>query len=93
MISKLWGALMLKLSRLIVAIENAFHKKEPSEETTYTTPDDFDTKHADIDIAKRRKKAICDSHDYCEQCVFFHGYCILAYDSDEGIPCYWEVDE
>lgn len=89
MLTKLWSALMLKLTRLIVAIKNAFRKKEPSEETEWK-PDEIDTWKA----TRMTIKETCQECDYCEECGFYdyEKGCIFA-ESPEGIPCYWEVDE
>lgn len=90
MLTKLWSLLMLKLTRLIVAIKNAFKKHErPSEETEANEPE------AEAKTERRKAiKAVCEGRDYCEECGFY-GHekgCVFA-ESDEGIPCYWEVDE
>ncbi len=82
---------MLKLSRLIVKIENAFRKKEPTslKETEANEPE------AEAETERRKAiKAVCESRDYCEKCGFYNYEkgCVFA-DDDEGIPCYWEVDE
>lgn len=92
MLTKLFGALMLKLSRLIVAVKNAFRKKEP------TSSEDTKANEPEAEAKTERYKAIkavCEGCDYCEDCMYFEGFdfgCLFA-DDDEGIPCYWEVDE
>lgn len=92
MITKLLSLLMLKLSRLSVAVKNAFRKKEPtSSEETEANETEAEAK------TERRKaiKAVCEGCDYCEDCMYFDCFdfeCLFA-DDDEGIPCYWEVDE
>lgn len=78
MITKLWSLLMLKLTRLIVAIENAFKKHEKPSEKTGTN-----------ELIKK----LCKSHDYCEECPLYDAGGCLFKDDPEGIPCYWEVDE
>ncbi len=77
---------MLKLSRLIVKIQNAFRRKPKAEETEAT---DIKAELKEIDV---QLKAECKSHDFCEECDRFNGKCVLA-DDPRGIPCYWEVDE
>lgn len=96
MLTKLFGALMLKLTRLIVAIKNAFRKKEPINKSEIPTSSK-DTKAVVAAIKAARRKAIketCQECDYCEECGFYdyEKGCVFA-ESDEGIPCYWEVDE
>ena len=89
MLTKLFGALMLKLTRLIVAIENAFRKKEPSEEKVHLEYKELIA--GKKEFAKKIVKAMCIACDRCEDCICYHGQCSVA-DDDEGIPCYWEVD-
>lgn len=89
--TKLWSLLMLKLSRIIVAIKNAFKKrKRPSEETE----DEIEDFVTEMEMRKEIK-AECEACDYCEECGNYFDPekgCVFA-ESDKGIPCYWEVDD
>lgn len=96
MITKLWSLLMLKLSRLIVAVKNAVRKKEPINKTEIPTSSEeiaHEELRKTIATLRKRRKAICESHDYCEECGYYFFIKCLFADDDEGIPCYWEVDE
>ncbi len=84
---------MLKLTRLIVAVKNAFRKKEPTVDFAMT----FDELSKALDginaSCRKNDKAICESHDYCEECNLYTAEGCVYADDVKGIPCYWEVEE
>lgn len=82
-----------EIKELIVRMKNAFRKKETSMDFTMT----FDELSKALDginaSFRKNDKAICESHDYCEECnLYTTEGCVYA-DDVKGIPCYWEVDE
>lgn len=85
MIPKLWSLLMLNLSRIIVAVENALKK--------YETPIERRVNKRECEAGRRAVKSYCQSHDHCEGCGYYIFTKCLFADDDEGIPCYWEVDD
>ncbi len=97
--TKLWSLLMLKLTRLIVAIKNARkERKEIADEIFFNTELlalTYDSEIFGTPARRKKIKEICESHDYCERCELFDTFdneCLFA-DDDEGIPCYWEEEE